>query len=81
MGRAMSRLAAIMADHDRGPEYAVVECIECDASARVEQSSLMSDAELVQRFEAQGWTITPTRCPRHAYPITTVSEPGGIETK
>lgn len=61
-----TRLAAIMADHDRGPEYALVECIRCDASARVEQSSLLSDAELGERFEGMGWSIGPTLCPTHA---------------
>lgn len=61
------RFAAIMADHDRGPEYALVECIEddCNASARLERTAGTRTEELVKRFRQLGWSIKPTLCPRH----------------
>ncbi len=64
------RLAAVMADHDRGPEYAVVECVgedfACTATARLEQSAGKTDAELGEVFAALGWSVKPTLCPEHA---------------
>lgn len=63
-------LAAIMADHDRGPEYALVECIgdhfTCDAKERVEGSSRLTDAEIIAILAERGWTVGPTHCPTHA---------------
>lgn len=56
-------LSAVMADHDRGPEYALVECANCPASERVEHSLGVTDAELKVQFEQLGWSITPTLCP------------------
>lgn len=66
-----ARLAAIMADHDRGPQYAVVECAHpggCPASAHVEGSYSKTDAELAAEFASMGWSIKPTRCPNHVQP-------------
>lgn len=62
------RLSAILADHDRRLEYALVECAhgDCAASARVEDSDTLTTAALVELFEAMGWTVGPTRCPDHA---------------
>lgn len=61
------RLSAIMADHDRGPEYALVECIEddCNASARLEHTAGTSTEELIEQFRQLGWSVKPTLCPLH----------------
>lgn len=64
----MSRMGAILAEHDRGPEYAFVECIDCPEVAKIENSYGISDEALTKAFEALGWTIKPTRCPKHANP-------------
>jgi len=53
-----------MADHDRGPEYAVVECIKCSTTAQVPDSRTLTTTELIRRFEALGWSIKPTLCPQ-----------------
>lgn len=67
--RSARQVRAILADHGRrGPEYALVECIDCEARARIEQSARRTDAELEAEFVALGWTVDPTRCPRHAQP-------------
>lgn len=63
------RLATIMADHDRGPEYALVQCIgegfTCPASERVEASAGKADAEIVAVLAERGWSVGPTLCPAH----------------
>lgn len=69
-----TRLAAIMADHDRGPEYALIECMSCDAEARIEQSAHRSMESLEVEFRSMGWTFDPTACPTHSE--THVSEEG-----
>lgn len=61
------RFRAVMAAH-ADLEYALVECIDCDATTRVEESWGQSDTDLAQEFEQLGWTIRPTRCPDHAHP-------------
>lgn len=60
-----SRLAAIMADHDRGPEYAMVKCTTCGETERIERSATLTDEELAQQFESMGWSVLPTLCPAH----------------
>lgn len=61
-------LSAIMADHDRGPEYALVQCSHegCDEASRIDDSTHMSEVDLRAEFESRGWTISPTLCPKHA---------------
>lgn len=58
---------AIMADHDRGPEYAVVECIEpdCLARERVDNTERLSDAQITELLTVRGWSVKPTLCPEH----------------
>lgn len=60
-------LGAIMADHDRGPEYAVVQCIEpgCEASERVDDTRSMTDQQIVDVLAETGWSVKPTLCPEH----------------
>ena len=60
------RLAAVMADHDRGPEFAVVACTRCSSTARIEDTRATSNAELRQAFEDLGWSVLPTLCPEHS---------------
>lgn len=61
-------LGTILTDHDRGPEYALVQCAHegCANASRIEGSAHMSEEDLRTEFEARGWTISPTRCPEHA---------------
>lgn len=61
------RLAAIMADHDKGPEYALVKCIHdgCPNSQRIEESRTVTTEQLVVMFNDLGWSIKPTLCPAH----------------
>lgn len=67
-------LGAILADHDRGPEYALVECIgdagNCAASERVEDSAQLTDAEIRAVLAERGWSVSPTLCPTHNKPGT-----------
>ncbi|MGY4541150.1 hypothetical protein ACVWY0_001059 [Arthrobacter sp. UYNi723] len=66
---AGSRLNAIMTDHDRGPEYAQVECIgedlTCKQTARIEESKHLTEEEITARLNEMGWSVSPTLCPRH----------------
>lgn len=63
-------IGPIMADHDRGPQYALVQCIgddfTCTAESRVEQSALLSDADIVAILAERGWSVSPTLCPAHS---------------
>lgn len=63
------RLAAIMADHDRGPEYALVQCIgadfTCPSTERVEASAGKTDVEIVAILAERDWSVGPTLCPAH----------------
>lgn len=65
-------LGAILADHDRGPEYALVECIgdagNCTARERVENTARMTDAEIRAALSERGWSVSPTLCPTHNRP-------------
>lgn len=67
-----ARLSAIMADHDRGAEYAFVQCIgdqfTCAAEARIENSAALSDQEIRTRLAEAGWSVLPTLCPGHQLP-------------
>lgn len=63
--RNAREVAAILADHEGGPEYALVECIKCKATERIEGSQYVSDDVLHLQFEALGWSILPTLCPKH----------------
>lgn len=56
-------LAAVMADHDRGPEYATLQCAGCPEVVRISGSDRISDAVLRQMFADLGWSIQPTLCP------------------
>lgn len=62
-------LGAILYDHDRGPEYALVECVgdgfACTATERVEQSNLMTDEQIIAVLADRGWSVNPTLCPAH----------------
>ncbi|MEO3931362.1 hypothetical protein WMO79_00920 [Micrococcaceae bacterium Sec7.4] len=72
-----SRLGAIMADHDRGPEYAFVQCTgndfagdhvgdwACTQTARIDGSKYLSDEEVTTRLAEAGWSVKPTLCPKH----------------
>ncbi len=64
-GKAM---AAIMADHDQGEEYALVECIArgCNARRRIAGSAALTDRQIIELLAEGGWTIKPTLCPDHA---------------
>lgn len=48
-----------------GPEYATIECINCAATIRIENSKGISDDALKAEFCRMGWTVLPTRCPEH----------------
>lgn len=69
MNHMPPHLGAILADHDRGPEYALVECIgenfTCTATERVETSARMTDAEITAVLAERGWSVGPTLCPEH----------------
>lgn len=62
-------LAPILADHDRGPEYALVQCIgddfACVAEERVENSYGLTDAQITDILAKRGWSVGPTLCPTH----------------
>jgi hypothetical protein len=64
-----SRLRALMADHDRGAQYALVQCVgadfHCDQETRIEESKNLSDAEITARLHELGWSVKPTLCPKH----------------
>lgn len=66
-----TRLAAVMADHDKGPEYALVECIgddfSCTAKQRIEDSWGKSDEQITGELAALGWSVSPTLCPEHQH--------------
>jgi hypothetical protein len=67
--QSASRLNAVMADHDRGPQYAQVECIgenlTCKRTARIEDSKHLSEEEITARLKELGWSVSPTLCPGH----------------
>ena len=58
-----------MADHDRGPEYALVQCIgdgfTCPEEERVENSARLTDEEITTILAERGWSVGPTLCPTH----------------
>lgn len=62
-------LGAILLDHDRGPEYALMECIadsfSCPNTQRVEQSAQLTDGEITEILAERGWSVGPTLCPEH----------------
>lgn len=62
-------LGAVMADHDKGPEYALVACIgdnlSCTATARVENSVRLSTTQITVVLAERGWSVRPTLCPQH----------------
>jgi hypothetical protein len=64
-----SRLTAIMAGHDRGPQYALVQCVGADFTCvnetSIEGSKGLSDEEITARLNERGWSVTPTLCPGH----------------
>ncbi|MET3172928.1 UNVERIFIED_ORG: hypothetical protein ABIB52_000756 [Arthrobacter sp. UYCu721] len=64
-----SQLTAVMADHDRGPQYSQVECIgedlTCKQTARIEDSKNLTEDEITARLNELGWSVTPTLCPGH----------------
>lgn len=72
-----SRLRALLADHDRGPEYAFVQCtgrdfagdhvgeLTCTQNTRIENSKDLSDTEITARLAELGWSVKPTLCPKH----------------
>ncbi|MCB5280575.1 hypothetical protein [Arthrobacter sp. ES1] len=64
-----SRLSALMSDHDRGAQYALVQCVgagfTCSQETRIEQSKNLSDAEVAARLHERGWSVKPTLCPKH----------------
>lgn len=64
MGR---RMRGIVAEHDRGPQYAVVTCIgddfTCEATARVKNSAQLTDDQIVELLAERGWSVGPTLCP------------------
>lgn len=66
---AASGLNAIMADHDRGPQHAQVECtgenLTCKQTARIEESKRLTEDEITARLNELGWSVSPTLCPRH----------------
>jgi hypothetical protein len=69
-GQAMG---AILAAHSPGAgQSAYVYCfhVGCSASERIRDTEQVSDPELRKRFEAMGWSIKPTRCPKHRGPET-----------
>lgn len=72
-------LTAIMAGHDRGPEYALVQCtgenLTCSREQRVERSADQSEADLAARFNELGWSIRPTLCPEHNTESAEVPQP------
>lgn len=64
-----SRLSAIMADHDRGPEYAQVQCVAddftCKQTEKITDSKHLSEDEITARLKGLGWSVSPTLCPSH----------------
>lgn len=58
-----SGLAAVMAQHDRGSEYAFLECTRCPATVRIEDSARLSIETLRGMFAELGWSVQPTLCP------------------
>ena len=63
--RTSPRLASVMAQHDAGPEYAMVRCIGCPATSRIEHAGGIPTSTLKLEFELRGGSILPTRCPEH----------------
>lgn len=64
-----TRLAAIIADHDKGLEYALVQCIgvdfTCPETAHVEHSAQLTDGQITEVLATRGWSVGPTLCPNH----------------
>lgn len=64
-----SRLNALMSDHDRGAQYALVQCVgagfTCPQETRIEESKHLSDEEITARLAEEGWSVKPTLCPKH----------------
>lgn len=61
-----NQLANILGDHGGwAPQHAFIECMVCGKTNRIEGSKGQSDAALIAQFEKQGWTVGPTRCPKH----------------
>lgn len=64
-----SRLNALMADHDRAAQYALVQCVgdsfSCSQETRIDESKFLSDAEITARLHELGWSVKPTLCPKH----------------
>lgn len=67
-------LVAIMYDHDRGPQYALVQCIhpDCTTEYRIANSNSLSDRQVTGIITGLGWHATPTLCPVHAKPDATI---------
>lgn len=63
------QLAAIMAEHDKGPEHALVQCIgegfACTAQQRIEGSYGKTDEQITEELARLGWSVSPTLCPDH----------------
>lgn len=65
----MSQLRTTMADHDRGPEYALVQCIgdafTCEKTKKVDNRKHLTDEQITVQLEGRGWSVSPTLCPDH----------------
>jgi hypothetical protein len=49
----------------------LLDCMKCDQSIKAifnteRQAWSWSDEKITKLFESYGWTINPTRCPKHA---------------
>jgi len=72
-----SRLTAVMAGHDRGPEYSFVQCVgttfagdhvgdlSCTENTRINGTKNLSDEEVTALLAEKGWSVKPTLCPKH----------------
>lgn len=61
-------VGAVLMQHGPTVEVLFVECMKCPASHKIRAPHATPDSVARKWFEADGWTIQPTLCPKCARP-------------